>query len=283
MNPPDHDEPSRAAARADILTDVAGLFASALAMQAWGRLVVELVETKGATEQETMLRVADVIVDEVLDEALVEAAFGAPEAGAIMPTVAVAIDALCALEGLDAAALGGGTFVRTDEAGRLEFLPGRVRAPSRSLDARREQLGAELDRRAQRLRDRYGLGRGADLDIDLSGGTVAFTTPAGERVVASHSVIGSFVWDKRGWAWGAQNPSLDGEVRARSSALLDRVVDRTLWEITTPGFQCDEATVWLLAALVVVDNELAGATRIDLGDDGFLLLGLSEPKVVASS
>jgi hypothetical protein len=262
------------AAALDILSDLVGLFASALALDAWGRILVELVEAGTNPDGSVRLAVADLLVDEVLDDAKVDAAFASAEARSIMPTVALAIDALSALEGLDARELGGGTFVRIDEAPGLAFLPGRVRSPSRSLDARTEELAAKLEARAEELRATHGIGVGAALDVDLAGGTFVARRNGVAVAQGEHVVIGSFVWSRRGWAWGAQNPSLPEPVRARSAAAFDRIADRSLWEIATPGFQCDEATVWTLAALVVVENDLAGASRIDLGDEGFLLLGL---------
>jgi hypothetical protein len=268
----DHASHDEVASRAEILTELALLLRAALALDDWGRLQIELVD-----DPRRGLVVSDVVVEEIVgDEARVDAAFNAPDAGAMMPTLARAIEALAALDGLDAAELGGGTFVRVDEAPGLAFLPGRVRAPSRALDQRREPLLAALRAKELALKERAGVHAGAALGLDLEGQAITIREEGVVRSRGAVVVLGSFSWQRRSWAWAAHNPSAPEGARARSKQALDAVRDRSLWEIATPGFQTDEAGAWLLAALLVEENALDGAVRVELGDEGFLLVGLRD-------
>jgi hypothetical protein len=260
--------------QAEILNDLAGLFEAELALDAWGRLLVSVVRDSAGD-----LRVADAAVEEVLDDARVDATFGAPGARGVMRAVEAAVEALCALEDVDPLEVGGATFVRFDRPDGtrgLAFLAGQVRVPSESIDVRREELLAWLERTRRELGERFGIGRGATLKGDLEVGGLEVVRDGAPVAVGRQGVLGTFMRPRRSWVWGAHNPSLGPEARARSARWLDALPDRTPWEITTQGFTTDEPTAWALAALVASHHGLDGVARVDLGEDGFVLLGVSD-------
>jgi hypothetical protein len=69
-------------------------------------------------------------------------------------------------------------------------------------------------------------------------------------------------------------------VRAASRRLVDDIVDRSMWELSTPVFCTDEATAWALAALVC---DRAGGDGVFCGaEDGgrvFVLVQETKPIV----
>ncbi len=260
--------------RQDILQALAGLFEAELALTAWGRMMVSVVRDSAGD-----LRVADAGVEEIIDDARVDQAFGAPGAKGVIRAVEAAVEALSALEDVDPVEVGGATFVRFDRPDGthgLAFLPGQVRVPSESIDRRRDALVDWIDRTRRDLGERFGIGRGATLKGDLEVGGLEVLH--GDVPVASgkQGVLGTFMRSRRAWVWGAFNPSLGPDARARSAAWLDALPDRTPWEITTQGFATDEPTAWLLAALVAEQSGLEGVARVDLGAEGFVLLGVSD-------
>ena len=84
------------------------------------------------------------------DETRVDAAFGGDRARAVLPVLAKAVEALCALDELDLEDVRGGTFVRMPGE-RFGWLPALVRAPSARLDGERDDLGREAAREERRL------------------------------------------------------------------------------------------------------------------------------------
>lgn len=253
----------------EILTELKELFRSAFAWGTWGRLLVTV-----ARDARGDLVVADILVEEVLgDEAALDGVFTSDDARSSLPAVASAVEALSLLAGIPKEAIAGGTFVQT-AYGDVAFLAGLVRAPSPAIDARRDELFADLRRKNTVLEQKYGVGAGADIAADMALGTVSISR--GEKVVATGEqvVIGSFASVARWWVWGAHNPSLEDAARRRCADLLDRTADRSSWEISTPGFETDEATAWLLAALVASEHDLEGVARVQAGAEGFILLGL---------
>ncbi len=261
-----------------ILDELLGMFRAAFAWGAWGRLLVSL-SPNAAGE----LVVDDVLVEEIVgdDEAL-DRAFGSDDARACLPALASAVVALAMAEGVDADRVVGGTFVMTHE-GNLAFLPGLVRAPSPALDARRADLVARLRAKNDDLAERYGIGRGASIGADMVEGSVEVGRAGVPVAVGRQVVIGSFASRERAWVWGAHNPSLEPAARARCARLLDALGDRSMWEISTPGFATDEATTWLYAALLAEEHGFEGVARVAAGSEGYVLLGLSDlsPAAVA--
>ncbi|HTJ82196.1 MAG TPA: hypothetical protein VL400_10760 [Polyangiaceae bacterium] len=266
----------------EILAELVTLFETELALAAWGRLLVEVVrvDASGAptTTGEGELRVADVSVEDISDDARVGAAFESPAAHAVMRAVAAAIEALSALEGVDPIDAGGATFFRTNDANGklgLAFVPGRVRATSPAIERERAALGEWVRDTEAALARRFRIGKGTELRADMETGLVEVRD--GDRVVArgTQVVLGSFSRVRRSWVWGAHNPSLDASARLRAAALLDALPDRGPWEIATPGFTADEPTAWALAALVARHHALEGVARVEVPGEGFVLFGVS--------
>lgn len=253
----------------EILAEVRGLFEAAFAWGTWGRLLVSL-----SPDPRGKLVVDDVLVEEILgDEDALDRAFRSAEAQSCLPALAEAVLALCMLADVPADRVTGGTFVQTHD-GQLGFLPGLVRAPSPSLDARRDELLDRLKAKNAVLEERYGIGAGALVAADMADGSVEIKKGGVPVAVGEQVVIGSFATVDRAWVWGAHNPSLEPAARARSAKLLDELADRSPWEISTAAFATDQATAWLLAALVADEHGLEGVAKVNAGAEGFVLLGL---------
>jgi hypothetical protein len=69
-------------------------------------------------------------------------------------------------------------------------------------------------------------------------------------MLARATLIGTFAPASRTWGWGASNPHVPEMVRRASARLVDEVLDRDMWELSTPVFATDESTAWALAAFV---------------------------------
>lgn len=259
----------------EILSEMEGLFRAAFALDAWGRVLFYLVkdEASGA------LAIADVQVEEIMNEAAVERAFGGPDVRAAIPAVVAAISALSMLAGVDAAEVGGGTFVRAGD--RLAFLPGTVRTPSRAFDAGRDDAEGAMSAANRALADKLGVADLARAEIDPNEGRFAMSLDGGKRAEGRAVVLGSFARPRRWWVWGAHNPTLEAAARRSSAELLDHVADRSLWEISTPGFQTDEATAWALAAYVALDRKLEGLVQLTSAE-GIVAVGLDGVSIKGS-
>ncbi len=232
--------------RREILDDVGKLLREELAAEEWGRLVVEVLPGPDG-----VLRVGGVDVDELFgDEARVERAFNGPGMGAVLPVLTKAVEALCALEDIDLEQVRGGTFVRMPDE-RFGWLPGLVRAPSPRLDDERDELVERLRVKNDAFHARFGRPPDDRLGIDLNAGTVAWSVVDRPPLVARATLIGTFAQPSRSWGWGGTNPHAPEPVRRASSALVDAIEDRDVWEISTPGFATDELTAWAVAAFVL--------------------------------
>jgi hypothetical protein len=237
-------EESRALRR-EILEDIGALLRDELAADAWGRVLVEVVRGPdgGAV-------VAGIDVEEVVgDEGRVDEVFGGERAHAVVPVLAKAVEALCALDGVELEEVRGGTFVRQPDTG-FAWLPALVHAPSARLDRERDDLLAGLRAKNDALRERFGFPGGGRVAIDLLAGVIDFAPPTGARMHARASLIGSFAPASRTWGWGASNPHAPEGVRRVSARIIDDIVDRDMWELSTPVFATDQTTAWALAAFV---------------------------------
>lgn len=256
--------------RADILREVSALLRDQLALAAWGRLLIEL-----APGADGALRVSDVTVEEIVDEAAVDGAFGSEVAKVLVPGLADVVTALLVIDDVDVTLVGGGTFVHRGDRDPAEvaFLPGLVHAPSAAFDARREAIAAFTAALAETTEERLGTRRGASLSTDMVLGT--FEAKKQDAVVArgQQVVLGSFARAQRSWVWGAHNPSLAEQARARCAALLDAAPERQCWELSTAGFTTDASTAWALAGWIAEVSRLVGLTRIETSD-GFVVLGV---------
>lgn len=248
--------------RAEILDDLTPLLHETLAGDAWGRVLVEVGRESGGEPQ-----VVGIDVEEIFgDEARVDAVFGGQEARALLPVLAKATEALCALEGVELENVRGGTFVRFGDG--FAWLPGLVRTPSRRFDQERDALVERLREKNERLRARFEADR---VELDLEG--LAIQWFAGTHLVgaAGATLLGTFAGQSRTWAWAWSNPSAGEVVRRASAALTDALEDRDLWEIATPAFATDEPTAWALAALLCDRTNADGVQRV-ARDDGALLV-----------
>jgi|HubBroStandDraft_1064217.scaffolds.fasta_scaffold81588_2 hypothetical protein len=239
------DEREARAMRRDILADIGALLREELAADAWGRLLVEVGPGPDGTPT-----VANIDVEEVVgDEARVDAVFGGAGVRAVLPVLAKAVEALCALDGLELQDVRGGTFVRLEEGG-FAWLPALVRAPSVSFDRDRDRLLAKLRAKNERLTELHEFPRGGRVTVDLVRERLIFARGGGRTVHAVAHAIGTFAPASRTWGWAGYNPHAPAGVRKASSAIVDAIPDRDMWELSTPAFATDETTAWALAALV---------------------------------
>jgi hypothetical protein len=228
--------------RREILDDVGALLDEHLAGGEWGRLLVEVVRGPGGEPV-----VAGIDVEEIVgDEARVDAAFGGEGVRPVLPVLAKAAEALCGLDDVELEDVRGGTFVRRAEGGFV-WMPALVHTPSAPARGK--------------------------LDVDLARGVVVMDGPGASRLRARAALLGTFAPATRTWGWGSSNPHLPEGVRRASAALTDGILDRSMWEISTPVFATDEATAWAIAALVC---DRTGGDAVCCGPDPdgavFLLL-----------
>jgi hypothetical protein len=253
--------------RREIVDDMGPLLRDDLGAEAWGRLQIEVVRGAGGEPL-----VAGIDVEEIADESRVDAIFDSDVARALLPTLAKATEALCALEGVDLEDVRGGTFLRFGEG--FAWLPGLVRAPSPRLDHERDALVARLREKNERLRARFDADR---VDLDLDGLTLRWLSANNRVGSARATLIGTFAYAPRAWGWAWSNPSATDPVRRAAAALTDELEERDLWEIATPVFATDEPTAWALAALICDRANADGVQRI-ARDDGALLLLLRDAR-----
>ncbi|HXX70333.1 MAG TPA: hypothetical protein VEK07_24345 [Polyangiaceae bacterium] len=242
------------ALRQEILDEIAAMLRDELAADSWGRVLVNVVRGRDGEPL-----VAGIDVEEVLcDDAKIDEVFGSEKARALAPVLAKAVEALCGLDGLDLDEVGGGTFVR-HAAGGFGWLPALVHAPSAALDAEREELLSRLRSKNARLEASFGFpGRGR-AEVDLRGERLSFTMDSRPAAAARATLLGTFAPRSRTWGWGSAHPHAPAEVRRASAALVDAILDRRAWELSTPVFATDEATAWVLAAWV---TDRAGADGV---------------------
>jgi hypothetical protein len=231
--------------RREILDDVGALLREQLAASEWGRVLVEVV--RGADGEPA---VANIDVEEIVgDEGRVDAVFAGEGMRAVLPVLAKAAEALCALDGLDLADVRGGTFVRLGDEG-FAWLPALVHTPSVRFDRERDGAVSRLRAKNDRLAEAFGVTREGSHEADLVRGTIAFAPPGRPPVKARATLVGTFAPLTRTWGWGGSNPHVPEPVRRASAELADTIMDRDMWELSTPVFATDESTAWALAALV---------------------------------
>ena len=185
----------------------------------------------------------------------------------VLPALAAATEALCAIDGVELDEVRGGTFVRLESG--FAWLPGLVRAPSRRLDSERAELVARAQGKNAALSARFRADR-VDLDVTRA----VFRWWAGGRAVgeARATLVGTFARAQRAWAWAWGNPSADERTRKACQDLVDAIGERDLWELTTPAFATDESTAWALAALLCDRTNAEGVQRMAQADGSLLVL-----------
>lgn len=263
------DAAEKSRLRREILDELAPMLRDQLAAEEWGRVLVEVVRQGGEP------LVAGIDVEDIVgDESRVDAAFAEEAVRPVLPVLAKATEALCALEDVELEAVGGGTFLR-QRTGALAWLPGLVHLPSAALEAEWDDLEAEIEARNADLHERFALGEHDRYDVDLEKETIVFSSggaPRVPRVVARATLIGTFSQPARTWAWGGYNKNLPERVRASSAALTDAIAERDMWEISTPVFAADEGTARVLAALVCERAGGHGVYRTSTEEGGVYLL-----------
>ncbi len=254
--------------RREVLDDVGALLFEHLAAQEWGRVLVEMT-----TDDAGQPVVAEMEVEDVVgDEARIDAAFAhEPTVRPLLPVLAKAVEALCSLEDVDLERVAGATFLR-QPGGTFEWLPGLVHMPSAALERAWDEVTASLKGKQAALEDRFGLGTFDGYDLDLERERIAFRGAGRTGVTGKATLLGSFSFASRSWAWGAQNPNLPPHVRAASAALVDAIVDRDMWELTTPLFGTDEATAWALCAFVCAEAGGQGVYRAKNGESAVFVM-----------
>ncbi len=256
----DDDEKRRL--REEILGDVGAVLREQLAADEWGRVQVEVVRGEDGEPV-----VAGIDVEEIVgDEARVDEAFGGEAARGVVPVLAKATEALCALEGVELEDVRGGTFVHYGEG--FAWLPGLVRAPSGALDETRDALGLALGAKNEALRARFPSDR---IELDADAGTLKWSHEGRVTATARATLLGTFARTSRTWAWAWSHPELAEPVKRASAALTDAIEDRSVWEISTPVFATDEPTAWAIAAFVCDRVPGEGVQRL-AQDEGALFV-----------
>jgi hypothetical protein len=239
------DDADSGSLRREILDGIGSVLYEELAAEAWGRVLVEVVRAPNGS-----IVVAGIDVEEVIgDDARVDEVFGGDKTRAVTPLLARAIEALCALDGLDVDEVRGGTFAHFVDT-TFAWLPGLVHAPSVAFDRARDDVVVRLRAKNEDLEARFGFPSGGTPEVDLARERVQFRTRAGSIVRARATLLGTFALKSRTWGWGGSHPNVPESVRRASAAVLDSILERDLWELSTPIFATDESTAWGLAAFV---------------------------------
>ncbi|HEX8793725.1 MAG TPA: hypothetical protein VF765_22435 [Polyangiaceae bacterium] len=231
--------------RREILEDVGGMLHGELAADAWGRVLVQVVRGEDGEPL-----VAGVDVEDIVgDEAVVDAAFAPGYVEPLLPVLAKATEALCGLEGVALEDVRGGTFLRRAEGG-FAWLPGLVHLPSAALESAWDQVTDALRAKQVSLEERFSIRSHDRYDADLEHQEIVFSRGGVPRLRATATLVGTFSLAARTWAWGGGNESLSPAIRAPSAALVDGILERELWELSTSVFALDEPTAWALCAFV---------------------------------
>jgi len=239
------EEEEKLRLRGEILGEVGALLRAELAADAWGRVLVEVVRGEDGEPV-----VAGVDVEDIVgDEAAVDAAFAEEHVRALLPVLAKATEALCGLEGVALEDVRGGTFLRRVEGG-FAWLPGLVHLPSAALESAWDQVAGALRAKQASLEERFAIRAHDRYDADLENQEIVFSRGGVPRVRAKATLVGTLSLAARTWAWGGSNENLSPAIRASSAALVDGILERDLWELSTPVFALDEATAWALCAFV---------------------------------
>jgi hypothetical protein len=267
-------EPSEVRAlRREILDDLGPLLHEELAASEWGRLIVEVVRRPDGAPA-----VASIDVDELFgDEAKIDALFNGERMRGVLPVLAKAVEALCALDDLDLDDVRGGTFVRMPDD-RFSWLPSLVRAPSTALDTERDELVNRLRAKNDAFHARFGRPANDRMGIDLASETVTWRVAGRAPLRARATLIGTFAPRSRTWGWGSSNPHAPEAVRRSSAALVDAIVERDLWELSTPVFPTDELTGWAIAAFIL-DRQLGDAVVCVPDAEGLVFVLMREVRV----
>jgi hypothetical protein len=265
------------AMRKEILDEVGALLREQLAAEEWGRVLVEVVRADDGEPAVAGIEVEDIVGD----EARVDEVFADEAARPLLPVLAKATEALCGLASVELEDVGGGTFLR-QPGGHFEWLPGLVHAPSAALETLWDDVMAKLEAKRRTLEDRFGLGHHERYDVDFEKESIVFSSGGRPRIVGRATLIGTYSLASRTWGWGGYNKTVSESVRKASAALADEILDRDMWELSTPVFAVDEATAWAIAALVCERAAGQGVYR-SRTDGGFVFLLLRDIRTMEVS
>ncbi len=238
----------------DLISELRTLLIEHFAATEWGRLLVHVKETPQG------FLVSSIDVEEIVgDESLVERVFQASGFTDALVPLGKLVEAFSALSDADLEITEGGTFVRKEEDETFAFLPGLVRAPSPSFDRARDEVEQWRFEALSTLRAKHNFTGYETMRVDLEQGNVEFRSK-NELVLRLPSVlVGTFSREPRTFAWGGKNPSLPGVARSESAKLVDELLDRTVWELSTPYFATDRDTARALSAYVA---KLSGCSAL---------------------
>ncbi len=230
---------------ADLLSEARTLLIEDFAATEWGRLLVHMSETAEG------LRVSSIDVEEIVgDESLVERVFQSSGFTETLFPLGKVVEALSALSDVDLETVEGGTFVRNDVNDTFSFLPGLVRAPSPSFDRVRDEVEQWRFDALAALRAKHNFTGYEMLRVDLEQGHVEFWHNGHVVLRLPAVLVATFSREPRTFAWGGKNPSLPQAAQSASAKLVDDLLDRTVWELSTPYFATDRDTARALAAYV---------------------------------
>jgi hypothetical protein len=231
--------------RREILAEIGGVLREHLEAQQWGRALVEVFHAAGAEPMVAGIEVEDIVGD----ESRIDAVFGSDNVRPLLPVLAKATEALCGLAGVELDDVSGGTFLRLS-SGDFEWLPGLVHAPSAAFERGRDEAMRALRAKRETLEERFGLQKQERYEVDVEQESIVFSSAGRERVRARATLIGTYSLASCAWGWGGSNQSIPDRARAASAALVDGILERDMWELSTPVFAVDEETAWTLAAIV---------------------------------
>jgi len=254
---------------AEVLDDLASAFVDELEGDAWERLLVMLAATGGEPV------VAEMDVEGITDDERVEKAFAPERVGPILPVLAKACDALLSLRGLDTERVLGGTFVRGEG---FAFVPGVVKTPSARIT---KEIVDRAHAKNAAFTESVGMKGGVSLAFDARALEVTIRSDGGGTRVPA-VLLATWEEETRNFSWVGRNPGVPDPLRSAAAALIDEILERDVWEISTPRFQTDAdgafaAAAWVLdradgRALLVLDREEDGELA-----RGFVLVRQVEP------
>jgi hypothetical protein len=231
--------------RSEILAEIGAVLREHLEAQQWGRALVEIVRGERGEPMVAGIEVEDIVGD----ESRIDSVFASDDVRPLLPVLAKATEALCALSGVELDDVSGGTFLRQTN-GDFAWLPGLVHAPSAAFERGRDEAIGKLREKREALEQRFAMQKQERYEVDVEQESIVFSSTGRERVRGRATLIGTYSQASRAWGWGGSNQSVPDRARAASAALVDGILERDMWELSTPVFAVDEQTAWTLAAIV---------------------------------
>jgi hypothetical protein len=231
--------------RREILDEVGAILREHLEAPEWGRVLIEVTRAEHPEPIVVGIEVEDIVGD----ESRIDAAFAPERVQPLLPVLAKATEALCELAGVDIDDVSGGTFLR-QSGDDFEWLPGLVHAPSAAFERAADEAVRNLRAKRDELEERFALQGQERYEVDVEQESIVFSSTGRRQVRGRATLIGTYSLASRAWGWGGSNKSVPDRARAASAALVDGIIERDMWELSTPVFAVDEQTAWTLAAIV---------------------------------